>query len=500
MEDIRARDDLIQLLKARVADLESKSGGGVPPDTSVSEPKEKACSLGGGSSRRNVVKPVSGSVSPTLEEGPASAGGQVRRLRLPTLPKFSGEDRDDADALPRWLRKLEKHAEVEQWSKREKLLQFESHLTGRAERTYEVLPREVTESFATAVTALKERLSPVRRKALVSAQLMRRKQRAEECVDVFAHDLEDLFERSYGCRAGMDSDTKELLKRDLFVQGLRLKWQEKVLPSAKTFTDALRQARAAEEQERQLTTLHRPGARPGESSSHTSPKVLQPRKETSESGEAASKSGETGRLEARRPQGGLQCFQCGSNNHKARECPQRKPPSETPGKVRTTSTHLASNSAISTSKPQGIETLEDRCQRLQQEWAEAKFTRLCQVYEAGAEVDQVTGPVGALYYCQVKIEGEPVEALVDTGSAATVLSFDVFKAIGAKAKIPVSALSRPDITLRDYSQRPIPIGAKVNLKFEYQGKSVIAPVYLVSKEGAGSELCLLGTNVVVPLG
>ncbi len=77
------------------------------------------------------------------------------------------------------------------------------------------------------------------KEALVSAQLMRWKQRTEECVDVLAHDIEDLFERSYGCRAGMDSDMKEFLKRDLFVQGLSLKWQEKVLPSAKTFTDAL---------------------------------------------------------------------------------------------------------------------------------------------------------------------------------------------------------------------------------------------------------------------
>ncbi len=31
------------------------------------------------------------------------------------------EDRDDADALPWWLRRLDKHAEIEHWSKREKL-------------------------------------------------------------------------------------------------------------------------------------------------------------------------------------------------------------------------------------------------------------------------------------------------------------------------------------------------------------------------------------------
>ena len=48
-----------------------------------------------------------------------------------------------------------------------------------------------------------------------------------------------------------------MLKQDLFVQGLAFRWQEKVLPSATTFSDALHQARLAEDQERQLLELHR---------------------------------------------------------------------------------------------------------------------------------------------------------------------------------------------------------------------------------------------------
>ena len=79
---------------------------------------------------------------------------------------------------------------------------------------------------------------------------MRRKQQYKfnESVDKFAQNLEKLFERSYGRRMGMDENSKEMLKRDFFVQGLWLKWQEKVLPSAKTFDEALHQARAAEQQ------------------------------------------------------------------------------------------------------------------------------------------------------------------------------------------------------------------------------------------------------------
>ena len=70
----------------------------------------------------------------------------------------------------------------------------------------------------------------------------------------------------------MDDGSKEMLKRDFFVQGLLLKWQEKVLPSAKMFSNALHQARAAEQQEKQLTKLHQSagGAKSGAGSKSSS--------------------------------------------------------------------------------------------------------------------------------------------------------------------------------------------------------------------------------------
>ena len=61
-------------------------------------------------------------------------------------------------------------------------------------------------------------------------------------------------------------------------------------------------------------------------------------------------------------------------------------------------------------------------------------------------------------------------------------------------------LKPPDMVLLDYSQRPIPIGARVDMKFEWQRKSGEAIVYLTSDKGSGGEPCLLGTSVVIPLG
>jgi len=95
--------------------------------------------------------------------------------------------------------------------------------------------------------ALRERLHPVRRDALASAQLMHRKQQWRESVDSFAQDFQHLFDKSYGVRFEMGESSKATLKCDLIVQGLLLKWQERVLPSAEFFEDALFQARIVEE-------------------------------------------------------------------------------------------------------------------------------------------------------------------------------------------------------------------------------------------------------------
>ena len=89
--------------------------------------------------------------------------------------------------------------------------------------------------------------------------------------------------------------------------------------------------------------------------------------------------------------------------------------------------------------------------------------------------------------------------MVDTSSSATILSSDVFQAIGRKAQVPASALYKPEVTLLGYSQRPILVGAMVDLEVEFCGKSVV-PIYLQAARHAGSELCLLVTNVVGPLG
>ena len=275
----------------------------------------------------------------------------------------------------------------------------------------------------------------------------------------------------------MDQTSKELLKRDLFVQGLVARWQQKVVPSAENFGDALHQARLAEEHDKQISEIRKERSeRPPFKSAPLKPVTEEPlvRKDPA--------STTTGSI------AGRSCFRCGSTRHKARECQQKKPPDETTGRPLTSSQVTVSG-----------ETEDSRCARLQQEWLSAEHQRMMSAYKDSADVGVVTGAVGPVFYANVRVEGMPIRAMVDPGSAATILSFEQFSRIGKETMIPSAALRMPDLVLRDYNQQPIPIGALVTLSFKWKDKAVTTSVYVRSDQSNG-EPCLLGTIVVMPLG
>ena len=119
--------------------------------------------------------------------------------------------------------------------------------------------------------------------------------------------------------------------------GLRMNWQEKVLPSAANFSDCLHQARAAEEQERQLNELYQPksseSARPAKSAEGSA----QRRSEPTSHGSPPEHSTTPGRSS--------KCWKCGSTCHQLRDCPQRQPPSETPWRGARTGSNAAVKAA-----------------------------------------------------------------------------------------------------------------------------------------------------------
>jgi len=247
---------------------------------------------------------------------------------------------------------------------------------------------------------------------------MRRKQGTQETVDQYTQCFEQLFERSYGNRAGMDSESKALLKRDLFTQGLLRKWQEKILPSAATFHDVLFQARAAEEQEHTLSELHgTPSPKPNLPYTTSLPPKRTYRQNDRESPYTNSSRSWP------RPQGA--CFSCGKLGHLQKDCPLSKPPPDSSG--HSPKPANAISAPVPTNAQQQHQTRRDQ---LWKELTTLEFQHLTDTYGGTNNVFADPSPIGPLYYAKVNIEGSPVEALVDSGSAATLISFDLFKQIG----------------------------------------------------------------------
>ena len=348
-------------------------------------------------SQGNMVKDSAGGSTGQGRAHARTGGG----MKLPALPNFGADKLSDheGEAYGRWLRKLTKHAELQGWSEREKLLQFELHLVGRAEQIYEVLPGESKSSYAKATKALENRLKLAGRKALSSAQLLRRKQKPGEPVDEFVQAFENLFEKSYRNESGIDPAFRRTLKRDLFVQGLILKWQEKVLPTTENFTEALYLRR--------------------------------------------SRSGNWQRY---------------------------------------TSMKLSGHSLV---LPGHFLDMD------------SEFERLLNSY---ASVTSVTGgALGPLYYVTLTVSGSPVEALVDPGSSASIMSYALFEKIGPRAGIQAGDLRPADAVLRTYSRNQIAISGQVDLEFTWKEKTIASPVYLRADKEDGEPL-LLGTNIIFPLG
>jgi len=93
---------------------------------------------------------------------------------------------------------------------------------------------------------------------------------------------------------------------------------------------------------------------------------------------------------------------CGSQHHRAQECPQRKPPGEASGK-------LAPSNQVAASD----ETLDARYAELQAELAEIEHRRMMGGYTGCVGVDLVSGAVGPTYYAMMKIEGTVILSMVD---------------------------------------------------------------------------------------
>ena len=101
----------------------------------------------------------------------------------------------------------------------------------------------------------------------------------------------------------------------------------------------------------------------------------------------------------------------------------RRLPEEAPG----CTTPITNNGASSNDVANQSTTLdkEKQCEQLHRQWAEAEYQHIMR----SLQVDTVTGSIGPLYYCQLLVAGQPVTALVDSFSSATIMSLVLFQEV-----------------------------------------------------------------------
>ena len=157
----------------------------------------------------------------------------------------------------------------------------------------------------------------------------------------------------------------------------------------------------------------------------------------------------------------------------------------------------AMSSAVSAASDVEGESLSERCERLREEWAAAEWQRMSEDYHSSAGVDAVTGALGPLYFAKVTIESTPIVGMIDPGLSATIISFDLFRKVGGGSSHSQQCTGSATCHVKGLQSES---NSQLNLTFRWEDKTVTTPVYIRSDQAAKGEHCLLGTNIVMPLG
>ena len=205
------------------------------------------------------------------------------------------------------------------------------------------------------------------------------------------------------------------------------------------------------------------------------------------------------------------CFNCGMEGHRARRCPYPKKTKRDeeargvllparPAQVSTTSALIEEDEETNSQ----LERLSQRLEKLENEFIHKRE----QLLNTVAAETEAGGHLGPSVLAEVSVNGVPTQALVDTGSPATVISLDFLLGILVKerseqqtpaewCKATLAKFSPPSVVMRGYSGHKLNILAQMNVSLSYRSCTIEATVLV--QDGAPRNL-LLGTDVQLKLG
>ena len=435
---------------------------------------------------------------------------QLVAHQLPPLEKFTGDTSGEAETVVEWLEQFELIANACHWNESAKLVNLVTRLKGQAFAFYHSCDPRKRNNYAILREELKKRFTPVHIQAVQSSLFHDRKQVPGENVDMYAQDLKCLFYRAYPSTQQSTVEMQEMARSVLtnqFVSGLQSTLKGKLAGKEGQFEQLLTLARFEEAKMRELC-----------------PSTAMPRKNAGPPAHTQAKWGESTRESARTTDNqmlardaSLRCFECGRQGHRARNCPDRdqRRQKETPAgsrswdsKKRSVSAAIAQEDHPETTKSeQRVGDLRRQLQDAELELALEKRSATMRGVTCD-ESDSKTVQLGPTVYADLEFEGCRVNALVDTGSPATIVSLDFLLDSltkgRAKEQTPTEwksevrrRLKPPEVTLHSYSGGGLDIVGQILVTLRC-GSHHHTAVVLVQKQAP--EALLLGTDLQPYLG
>ena len=198
----------------------------------------------------------------------------------------------------------------------------------------------------------------------------------------------------------------------------------------------------------------------------------------------------------------MRCFGCGALGHYRHKCPARGKggPAEAPGKVKGSKGRVAN---LANKGPVAEEPIEE------EDGVKVALQKVTATMRSVSSKARGNGlGLGPVPMAEVELEGEPVQALLDTGSPATIVSLEFLLKASAKKK-PLSQspdawrkemgrrLEPTPLALRNYGGGQLPVVRQVRTTICRPGHELEAVVQ-VQKDTPAK--LLIGTDLLLKLG
>ena len=424
--------------------------------------------------------------------------------QIPRISRFTGEGRAVGESFKEWYEHFENVARLTGWDDQWKLAHLTSNLEDTALAYYRSCSAEVRGQYPALVAALERRFTPVRLTAVQAQLFHTRQQQDQETVDQFAQELQKLYNLAYAGATSEGPQAERMgqtLLTNQFITGLRPNLKQKLIGVEGRFEEMVLKARFEEAKTREFVlerprnaaptkTQRQPTSVPTPISQQPPASSFTPPAPTSDSHPRA--------------RGGPKCYACGMEGHISRSCPypKEKQGSESKGR-RTGVPHNTISALVGENDAEDrMSELTRRLEKMEKKFAPETATLNTMTAESGGN------KLGPSVTARVYVNGQPTQALIDTGSPATVVSLDFVLATFAKGKKNEQTpsewkeevqekFSLPSVTLKAYSGHQLDIQYQVCVELTH-GDQTLDTVVLV--QGGAPHDLLLGTDLQPKLG